>query len=75
MSRIMVRHAVTMIVINMKAYTYIEKGRFELVDKPMPELQDPKDALVRVTLSSICSSDLHIKHISCSRTRKTKSLK
>ena len=46
----------------MKAYTYIEKGRFELLDKPKPELMDPKDAIVRVTLSSICSSDLHIKH-------------
>ena len=46
----------------MKAYTYIENGRFELMDKPKPELQNPKDAIVRVTLSSICSSDLHIKH-------------
>ena len=46
----------------MKAYTYIEKGHFELLDKPKPELQNPKDAIVRVTLSSICSSDLHIKH-------------
>ena len=51
----------------MKAYTYIEKGRFELVDKPKPELQEPKDAIVRVTLSSICSSDLHIKHGSVPR--------
>ena len=57
----------TMTVINMKAYTYIEKGRFELLDKPKPELQDPKDAIVRVTLSSICSSDLHIKHGSVPR--------
>ena len=51
----------------MKAYTYIEKGRFELLDKPKPELQDSKDAIVRVTLSSICSSDLHIKHGSVPR--------
>ena len=51
----------------MKAYTYIEKGRFELLDKQKPELQDPKDAIVRVTLSSICSSDLHIKHGSVPR--------
>ena len=56
-----------MTVINMKAYTYIEKGRFELLDKPKPELQDPKDAIVRVTMSSICSSDLHIKHGSVPR--------
>ena len=51
----------------MKAYTYIEKGRFELLDKPKPELKDPKDAIVRVTMSSICSSDLHIKHGSVPR--------
>ena len=51
----------------MKAYTYIEKGHFELLDKPKPELQDPKDAIVRVTLSSICSSDIHIKHGSVPR--------
>ena len=51
----------------MKAYTYIEKGRFGFMDKPKPELQEPKDAIVRVTLSSICSSDLHIKHGSVPR--------
>ena len=51
----------------MKAYTYIDKGRFELIDKPKPQLQDPKDAIVRVTMSSICSSDLHIKHGSVPR--------
>ena len=51
----------------MKAYTYIEKGHFELLDKPKPELQDSKDAIVRVTMSSICSSDLHIKHGSVPR--------
>lgn len=51
----------------MKAYTYIEKGRFELTDKPKPGLEDPKDAIVRVTLSSICTSDLHIKHGSVPR--------
>ena len=63
----MVRHVTTMTVIEMKAYTYIEKGRFELQEKPRPELQDPKDAIVRVTLASICSSDLHIKHGSVPR--------
>ena len=46
----------------MKAYTYIEKGRFELKDKPEPRILDPKDAIVKVTLASICTSDLHIKH-------------
>lgn len=46
----------------MLAYTYMEHGRFSLIEKPVPELKDPKDALVRVTLGSICTSDLHIKH-------------
>ena len=46
----------------MKAYTYIDKGRFELIDKPKPQLADSKDAIVRITLGSICTSDLHIKH-------------
>lgn len=51
----------------MKAYTYIEKGVFRLIDKPLPNIQDPRDAIVRVTLSSICTSDLHIKHGSVPR--------
>lgn len=51
----------------MLAYTYIEKGRFALTEKPIPQLIDPRDALVRVTLGSICTSDLHIKHGSVPR--------
>ena len=51
----------------MLAYTYMEKGRFELIEKPKPMLLHPQDAIVRVTLSSICSSDLHIKHGSVPR--------
>ena len=51
----------------MKAYTYIEKGRFALTEKPKPSIQEATDALVRVTLSSICTSDLHIKHGSVPR--------
>ena len=51
----------------MLAYTYIEQGRFELVEKPRPTLQEEEDAIVRVTLGSICTSDLHIKHGSVPR--------
>ena len=51
----------------MLSYTYIEQGRFELLEKPRPVLQHDRDAIVRVTLSSICSSDLHIKHGSVPR--------
>ena len=46
----------------MLAYTYIKQGKFELIEKPKPELRDSRDAIVRVTLGSICTSDLHIKH-------------
>ena len=45
----------------MLAYTYISKGRFELREKPVPEICGPRDAVVKVTLASICTSDLHIK--------------
>lgn len=51
----------------MLAYTYIDKGIFGMKEKPMPMISDPKDAIVRVTLSSICTSDLHIKHGSVPR--------
>lgn len=51
----------------MITFSYIEKGKFELTEKPIPELQDACDAIVRVTLSSICTSDLHIKHGSVPR--------
>lgn len=51
----------------MKAYTYLSQGHFELINKPKPELQHTRDAIVRVTLSSICTSDLHIKHGSVPR--------
>lgn len=46
----------------MKALTYIGKGRFEVMEKPKPRIVEATDAVVRVTLSSICTSDLHIKH-------------
>ena len=51
----------------MLAYTYESLGRFALKDKPKPVIQDPRDAVVKVTLSSICTSDLHIKHGSVPR--------
>lgn len=51
----------------MLAYTYVEPGRFEWREKPKPELCDSRDAIVRITLSSICTSDLHIKHGSVPR--------
>lgn len=51
----------------MLAYTYVERGKFELQEKQKPALQDDRDAIIRVTLASICTSDLHIKHGSVPR--------
>ena len=51
----------------MLTYTYISKGKFELTEKPKPTLLHERDAIVRVTLASICSSDLHIRHGSVPR--------
>lgn len=46
----------------MLAYTYKSKDNFVLEEKEKPRIQDSQDAIVRVTLASICSSDIHIKH-------------
>lgn len=46
----------------MLAYTYKEKGKFVLEQKERPVIQNEGDAIVRVTMASICSSDIHIKH-------------
>ena len=51
----------------MLAYTYVKPGCFQLLEKPRPVLLHPRDAIVRVTLGSICTSDLHIKHGSVPR--------
>ncbi len=51
----------------MLAYTYTGPGRFGLLEKSKPVLLDPRDAIVRVSLASICTSDLHIKHGSVPR--------
>ena len=38
---------------NMLAYTYISPSKYELIDKPKPELQSPRDAIVRITLGNV----------------------
>lgn len=54
----------------MLAYTYIEHEKFELIEKEKPPIIDSKDAIVKVTMSSICTSDLHIKHGSVPKAEK-----
>lgn len=39
-----------------------KNNSIEIVEKPCPVLQDDKDAIVKVTAASICTSDLHIVH-------------
>ena len=51
----------------MLAYTYAEKGKFRLTQKEKPVLLQERDAIVKVTLASICTSDLHIRHGSVPR--------
>lgn len=45
----------------MKSLIWKNKN-IELVEKPYPQIIDTRDAIVKVELSSICTSDLHIKH-------------
>lgn len=54
----------------MLAYTYIEHEKFELIEKEKPQIIYSKDAIVKVTMSSICTSDLHIKHGSVPKAEK-----
>ncbi|HVQ35757.1 MAG TPA: NAD(P)-dependent alcohol dehydrogenase [Candidatus Bathyarchaeia archaeon] len=43
----------------MKAAVFVEPGRIVLKDKPVPKI-GPKDALLRVTTTTICGTDVHI---------------
>lgn len=43
----------------MKAAVFVAPGRIELVDKPIPEV-GPNDALLRITTTTICGTDVHI---------------
>lgn len=43
----------------MKAAIFVEKNRIVLDDKPIPEV-GPLDALVRITTTTICGTDVHI---------------
>ena len=45
----------------MLTYTYVSEGKFELMEKPKPVLQHERDAIVKVTLASICSSEMCIR--------------
>lgn len=44
----------------MKALIYQGPGRKAVEDRPMPEIAAPADAIVKVTKTTICGTDLHI---------------
>jgi alcohol dehydrogenase len=44
----------------MKALVYQGPGRKALEERPVPEIRDAGDAIVRVTRTTICGTDLHI---------------
>ncbi|EGB90565.1 alcohol dehydrogenase [Clostridium sp. D5] len=46
----------------MKAVVYKGNGTICLEERPFPEIQKDTDAIVKVTVTTICSSDIHIKH-------------
>ena len=46
----------------MKAVVYKGKGEIVFEERPMPVILDEMDAVIEVTLTTICSSDIHIKH-------------
>ena len=43
----------------MKATVFVAPGRIELTDKPIPDI-GPNDALIRITTTTICGTDVHI---------------
>lgn len=46
----------------MKAVVYKEKGKIAVEERAYPLLEKDTDAIIKVTLTTICSSDIHIKH-------------
>ena len=46
----------------MRAMVYRGPYKIRVEDKPMPRIEHPNDAIVRVTTAAICGSDLHLYH-------------
>jgi len=46
-------------MVTMKAAIFVEPGRIVLDDKPIPDI-GPLDALIRITTTTICGTDVHI---------------
>jgi len=44
----------------MKALVYLGPGKKELAERPPPRIEAPTDAIVKMTKTTICGTDLHI---------------
>jgi alcohol dehydrogenase len=44
----------------MKALVYQRPGKKALEDRPKPDITAPTDAIVKITKTTICGTDLHI---------------
>ena len=44
----------------MKAFVYKGPGQKAFEDRPKPEIKEPGDAIIKVTKTTICGTDLHI---------------
>lgn len=53
----------------MKALVFQGIGKLGLEERPVPVIKEPTDAIVRVTRSTICTSDLHIRNGAVPRAR------
>lgn len=46
----------------MRAVVYQGSGQIGVEERPMPEIREDEDVILQVTMTTICSSDIHIKH-------------
>jgi threonine dehydrogenase-like Zn-dependent dehydrogenase len=53
-----------MMTTSMRATVFVEPGRIELQERPIPQV-GPLDALLRVTTTTICGTEIHIRKGEC----------
>ena len=53
-------NANTGLVVSMKALVYESIGIKSLNDRPIPQILEPTDAIIKMTKTTICGTDLHI---------------
>ncbi|RSL53854.1 hypothetical protein CEP53_007609 [Fusarium sp. AF-6] len=44
---------------SMRAVVFKGVGSVQVEDHPIPTIQDPRDAIIKVTVAALCGSDLH----------------